>query len=276
MTIFEFTDLSEYLRSWMKEAKERNPKTTYASMAEQIQMQKSTFSKVLAGKYPLTSDQVFLLSRYLGLNEDETDFFYLLVEYQQSNLAVRREALLRKIIKIQKNKVKSASRLGAQNIMINDRSSQIDYFMSPFAAIVHVYLSVPKYQSQPEMIARELNITLQELNQTLVILEKLGLVERTHKNLWVSKQARVHIEDQAEPTRNQQLLLRAIALQRIAAIPLAERFGLSVTFSSEPKAIEESRQVLVRATQEIYEITKNTKSQSVYQINIDLFPWGNN
>lgn len=268
MKIFEFSDYREYLRQRVR----NQDKITFAWVAAQARMQRPAFSKVMNGAVDLSSDQVFLIAEALSLSPDEAAYFELLVERERSGLSARKDAISEKIRKIQNRQVKTPTEIATSDTTFQSDADRVAYFTNPWAPLAHIFLTIPAYQAEPQKILRHLDISKGELTAILELLRRMGVVKKTNKGAWVTSEASVHSQDFALPTV-QQLLFRAVQLQRLSVIPLSERYGLSVAFSSDEQTHEEARQILVKAVTKIHGLVSASPSKAVYHLNVDLFPW---
>lgn len=273
MMIYQFTDYKAYLREWLNQKKKNNSRVTFYKLAEEIQIQKTTFSKVLNGRANLTNDQAYLLALQVCASEEEKDYFYLLIEYAQTSIQKRKKDLEKKIQVLQRERYVTADSLSISDLTFNNDDVQNEYFNNPYIALVHIFLTIPKYQINVKLIAQELNLDLVELQNILKLLEKIRLISKVNANYYQVLKEHIQIKDRGNLVRSHQLLTHSIALSRMATLNLKQRYGISVSFSTDTKSIELCRQILIKAVHEISEIALKSKPESVHQLMIDFFPW---
>lgn len=273
MKIYQFTDYRLYLREWLRQKKKSSAGITFYYLAENIQVQKSTFSKILNGKGSFSSDQVYLLSKQVCNTSEEQEYFSLLVELEQTSLHHRKKSLESKIQEIQKERYTTSNVLKLRDLNFESDDFQNEYFNNPFTALVHVFLTIPKYQNNIKLISEDLNLDANEFQRVLELLVKLKLAVKVDSNSYKAQHEIIQIKDKGSRVRTNQLLIHSIALNRLATLNLNQRYGLCVSFSADVKTIESSRQILIQAVQKIADLTLHSKSENVYQLMIDFFPW---
>lgn len=273
MIIYQFNDYKIYLREWLKYKKINNSRITFYQLAECIQVQKTTFSKILNGSAQLNSDQTYLLALEVCTTEEEQDYFHLLVEYAQTSLQKRKKNLEKKIQELQKERYVTAKVLNLTDLSFHSDEIQNEYFSNPYTALVHIFLTIPRYQNNIKLIAQDLNLEPTELQSILKLLEKIGLISKLKSNLYQVLHQHIQVKDVGYRVRSHQLLTHSIAQSRLATLNLKQRYGLCVSFSTDAKTIELCRQILIKAVQEISEQALTSKPESVYQLMIDFFPW---
>lgn len=273
MNIFEHSNYRDLLKAWLLHSKDDGEAVTGARLAEDIAMSRPAFSKASSGETQFTSDQAFLLSQRLGFSEEEADYFQLLVEIERTALEARKESLTTRRLALQKQHVSTPQEIGtSEAVFINEADKQA-YFASPWAPLVHVFFTIPKYQGNPALLTEQLGIPSNELSSLISLLVRMKLLKEFEKGKWVTTDASIHSREYSALTTAQQMLGRAISMNRLSLIPLKERYGLSVTFSSDEKTYELSRQILVRAVAEMHALITDSAAEKVFQLSIDLFSW---
>lgn len=271
--IFAFSDYRLFLRAWLQESKQTQPKLTFALVAADIGMQAPAFSKVINGDSDLTSDQAFLLCRRLRMNDDERAYFQLLLDHERSALSERKQELETARILMQRKHLNTPIRVATEDTQFVSEADRSAYFANPWAAIIHMYLTIPRYQVDVGSIGTQLQLPAGFLHSTLALLRRMGLAREFTPGKWTSIEHSVHSMDLAGLPAAHQLLFRSIALQRLSVLPLKERYGLSVVYSADEATNEASRQILINAVTEIHKLVTASTPTSVYQLSIDLFPW---
>ncbi|MEK7692130.1 MAG: TIGR02147 family protein, partial [Bdellovibrionota bacterium] len=77
--VFQHSSYRPYLRSVLADRISRNPAYSLRSMASHLGMAPSSFSEVLKGRTGLSLQAAARIARKLGLSEDESEYFALLV-----------------------------------------------------------------------------------------------------------------------------------------------------------------------------------------------------
>lgn len=273
MKIFEYNDYRKFLRDWLQDQKTSQPQLTFAQVAADIGMQRPAFSKALQGDANFSADQVFNLCERLKLTEEEAEYFGLLVEQETTGLAKRRKFIRQKMRTMQKRQVVTPKALAFQEQVFMEEEDRVSYYSNPWASIIHIYLTIPEYQSQPKKIAKDLQLSEKEFTSHLALLERMKLIKNIGTEKWTATNTAVHSKDLSALPQLQQTLIKTVSLQRLSVLPLSERYGLCVTFSADEDVFEEMRQQLVKTVESFHKKVAAAESKRVYQLSIDLFPW---
>jgi len=122
VNIFEQTDYRSILRSVIGEKRKINSSVNFQRASEAAGVQKSYFSKVMKGDANLNSDQLFLISEYLGFTKFEREYIESLLERERSGLKRRQSLLEREAGRIRKTQLDSNKYLGLGTVDATNES----------------------------------------------------------------------------------------------------------------------------------------------------------
>src|SRR5687767_2717599 len=92
-------------------AKEQDPSFTQQKLARAVKIQSSYLSSTLVGRVELNADQLFVIARYFGLSEAETDFLLLLRERDRAVVPERKKLLDARVREIRENHLRTKEHL---------------------------------------------------------------------------------------------------------------------------------------------------------------------
>lgn len=277
MNIFLSQDYREIIKRRLEDKKKLDKSISYRTMAEHMLIQKPYLSRVLNGYADFNTDQLYMACQYLQMNEEEYHYMGLLLEYDRSGHAKRKEELLRQIKNIQflqndtGQKVKGAHQMSTQEF---DASDLVNFFLDPLNYIVHAFLSIPKYRKEPEKIGQALGISQENLSRVLIELEKLKLIEAKEGAIKVLVPT-VHLPRDSRIVVPHQKLMTQISAHHKGDIPFSDKKAFYITFASNAATkakIESEFNSFIERVGEIVTKDKKTKTDC-YQLNFDFFPW---
>lgn len=271
--IFEYDDYRSYLRALLQESQVEESSVTSQVLAQVFRIQGPAVSKILNGTLNLDADKAFLFSRHFRLSQEEEAYFSLLCSIENTSLQDRKNFLIEQRIEIQRQQVKTPKGIEAIAPQFRDPFDHAEYYANPWAPIVHIHLTISKYQINPDLIGEHIGLSKGQLDKVFSLLERVGLIRALPQGGFAATHQSVHAMDFSSLPRAQQILLRAISLERLSSQDLADRYGLSVTFSTDPETHEKCRQLLVSCVSEIHRLVQASGPQEVYQLTLDLFPW---
>ncbi len=271
MNVFSSSNYREILKETVEERKRIDRSYTFQRLAEEIHVQKPYLSKVLKGDAHLSTDQLFMAARALGLTEEETHYLDLLLELARTGLPDRRKKLQKAVSAIQEANLKSEKSLANRPVLATEEGI-IEYYLQPIHQVVHICLSIDRYRANPTLLATELGLHPQMLLPVLDNLERMGLVKREGEKMRVQVR-NIHLpRDSAAYVawRNQ---VRLLALQRLQALPREKAYGFSMAFSANQETYKKVQSRFLEFLREIDPWIEKAPPEQAFQVNFDLFPW---
>lgn len=234
-------------------------------MAEAAQCQRSHLSKVMKGDLHLTMDQACGLSQFWKLDEDEEEYFLLLVEKARAGTVPLRKRIEKKLLLLQQRKEQVSQRLSQPNIAsTNDKNF---YYTSWTWSAIHVATSVPALQTASAIAAR-LNLSVELVEQFLLELEKHNLVKR-EKNRWVHSSGAIHLPANSSmiSCHHQNWRTRAVTNSQLN-IPSALHYTTVVSMSKDDAKSFQHR--LLELIKEFQGTVKQSPEEEIYCWSLDF------
>jgi uncharacterized protein (TIGR02147 family) len=271
------TDYRSILRETVVSRKRFDSKINFQNLSKYMRVQKPYLSKILAGKADMNADQLFLAGEYLGFNEEEREYLGLCLELSRSVLEKRRQALFKKIKTLQNKYSKTVSHLETKKFV--DPEKLQEYYLDPVTQIVHLCLSIKRYQENLPLIAKELKIGQDKVGHALNTLTRLKIIHPSEKidNQYEIALKNIHLSEDSFLCNPNHALLRMMAIYQIqteSISPSKEKpYRLSVTFSADSEAFEILRSYFLDLVKKSEKIVDKAKLENVYQMSFDLFRW---
>lgn len=287
ISIFNYLEL----RIWLNEllaSPGNGRKYTVSQLATAMGIKSPYVSKCLHGKATLNLDQLYLLAKALKLNEEELDYCLLLGEYERTYFWEKKEYLAKKIKnrqqqylteQLQTDRVLSTTQL---NLSFED---QLRYYQSPLNLLVHLMLNLNSSKSKIEQFCQQQGISEKEFNQVVDLLAELQIVAKEKNDIILLKR-NLHLPQEAPLCYVHQQLMRQYILnyhlkqQVKKQLPNQTQrpeqispYHLLMTFSADPKAMQTIKMILLEAVEKIGSAIDNAPSESLYQMQIELFSW---
>jgi uncharacterized protein (TIGR02147 family) len=271
MPIFDYDDYRALLRDTVRQRKAVDSSINFQQMGAYIRVPKSYLSKVVNGSAHLSTDQAYLVARYLKLSEEEQAFFLLLVDYARTALDDRRRTLLARIHATQAAKRQTHEHLAAQKIAPGD-AGLAEYYLEPLNQIVHICLSIPRYASDLARLAKDLGVANAKLLAVAAKLEKLGIITKADGGYKVLIR-NIHLAPDSAVYKAWRAQLKLMSLARMEAIADKDTYSFSAVFSTMPAVRQQIHAKLLACLSEIEQLVRGSPQEETYQLAIDLFPW---
>lgn len=264
--IYEYTDYKVYLRLLIKNSKIRGFSTR---LAEAAGCQKSYLSSALNGKAHLLPDQIYGISEFLKLNDEERDYFMLILDYQRANAIAYRKFVHKKIQQKQNAWKDLKNRIEARPLLNAETEVHLqNYYSNYLYAALHIASSIPQLQDLKKL-SNYFSLPENLLENYLQQLQKMGLVE--HKgSKWVWKSGDLHLPKDSPWINSHHSGWR---LQALTDLTLQRQDSLhySVIQSLSSKDLERLRFQIVKWIQEFKEISGPSTPEELVCFNLDFF-----
>lgn len=261
----------DFIKSAIGRAKERGEELTFQQLAEAMRVQKSYLSRVMADKAELSSDQIFLLAKFLRLNAKETEFLHTCLEWERSGLKERRTQLKEQLESLRKSLLESKEHINAPKIELDAAALQ-QYYLNPTMLIVHMAIAIPRYQTNVSLLAKDLRMAEADAERCLLKLVEMGLVEQ-RKNTFSPRIEALHLPRESPlyvPWRN---ALRALANGKLQFSNDQNAQSFHVLFSGDKEAAEKIWSDFLKFIQRTETTVRKAPCEDVYQLSFELIPW---
>ena len=265
-------DLYNYInyRSFLKDAyfhrKSRDKSFTHAWISKQAGL-KSTgfFSWVLNGKRNITPALAQKFAGLFDLNKTETEFFLLLVQYDQAKTSDVKNELFLKIVKHKKSKISLAG------------LDQHAYFKNWYHAAIREVIAIRPFHGNYKQLAKSLipRITPAEARGSVQLLSRLGLVSKTKSGAYQFNENTITTGDdwRSMAIQNFQHAMGQLGAEAVRRIQKKERDISTLTLSGSDELFQAYKEKLKDLRREFLQMAKrDNHPEKVFQINLQLFP----
>ena len=236
MNFFDHTDYREALRELVAERKRVDTQFGFHSLADAARIQRPYMSKVISGKAELSVDQLYLICESIGLDAERATFIELLLNYSRSAVTARKKKLKSQIDATALSKRTSDANLKSKIVSTAGSDDLSRYYLNPWTQIVHVALSIPRYSSDPKLLAQVLGISPHMMQTILQDLTLLNLVYSEGKNI-IPRDGHLHLSRSSSLFQPWKTQLRLAAMQRQSYLTDETSYSFTAVFS----ATEDSR-----------------------------------
>lgn len=264
MSVFEFKDYRDFLKSWISEQPKRG-RGLQAKMAEAASVQATFMSQVLNKKTHPSSEQAFALAQFMRLGDKESDFFQIQVQLERAGSLQFKNYLegKKKTLILESRKI--SSHLQAE--LAPSELDQQRYFSSWIYPAIHLLILIPQF-SNSKAIGQRLSLSLEKVEEAILFLLDSGILEKNGDQYKTSK-LRLHAEKGSPQLMGYQLTTRARAAQKISEISQDVHFT-SIHSASREDFEKLKTDVLTLIRKSDRRITQS-KEEDIFGFTIDLF-----
>ena len=269
----EYPVITDDYRLYIKtnlEKKQSENKDMYSitKLAEAAHVQKTYMSRALKTEAHLNSDQIYLACHFLKMTKLERDFALALAEHNRSTSITRKKELETELKNLQRNVQKTKNQLKL------DKASEVsqEYFSDPMHQIIHLGFTIPRFAQKSDDLRKCLGLSKDYFDKLCSLLERIGIITFKNSNVIVLKD-RLHQDKEAPYFKSFTISSKLKTIEYFSRSTNTPRMDLSVAFSADEATREKIQQELMTALERIRLLVEQAPTQSVYQLNIDLFDW---
>lgn len=265
LTIFTFNDYKKYFNSWV-DSQPKQGYGEYRRVAQALGLSTTMVSQVFKADKHLSMEMAADLCDYLGLNDDENDYFLLLVEYQKAGSFKLRAKFEKQIKKAQEKSAKLESKI-KKDVELSDADKTV-YYSSWLYQATRLLSDIESFNDADE-IAQKLNVPKNQIIKVLQFLIETNLCRRDKGKLKMGP-AITHLPAGSPVVTRHHLNWRIRAYQQMT-MPDEKNFFATVPMVLSESLAEKFRQELPQLVQNIIGEVAPSPSETVRCFNIDYF-----
>lgn len=186
--IFTYTSYKNYLKDVCAE----RGRGTVALLADAAGCNRTYLSQCLSSKVQLTPDHVFGISDFLNLNEDEQEFFLLLLLNERSASRHAQLKIRKKMEKLIQNDLVLSKKINQKSDSLElSELQKMRYYSTWKYAMIHILTSIKEYQLLSSL-SKKTRLSETEVSTILKDLAEMGLVSLSNGK-WQHSGRNIHV-----------------------------------------------------------------------------------
>ncbi len=269
--IYEFDDYKFIIKNKLKLLKSEFPGISLQKIAQNINIQYTFLSKILnSDSVHISEDHLYKFCKNLFFNEDEIEYLFLLRSKESSECPDRKNHLIKKIKNFQT--IHQNTKLEIQNKKILQTEYDIKYLFDPYIMVVHAALSIHQFQKNPKNLCTLLQLSLNKIEEYLIILEKLEYIKIGKNNFEIIEvfDKFPHFSPDHPLTRIHQMSIKSFLLNRLSQTSESDKESFFVTFTMDPNGFQKTKSLFRKFISDVQKITFEGQRKNLYQLNFDL------
>ena len=262
--IFEYSDFKKYLGDRLSTLGES--RGSRLKLSKLMKVKPSYMSKIFSGEIRLSLEHIPIINRFLEHTSQESEYMMYLVLYSQAGSKELEGFFKEKMDTIREKK-------WAKGEWIDNKKEipaefQAKYFSDWYYPVINVLTRVSAYQTKTA-IASRLKLSLSTVSTALDFLVQIGLAEIKGDRYRMTKN-RIHLDGNSTWISHYHTNMRQLTLRSYTEPnPESLRYSFIMSVSNEDR--DKIQALLRRTIVEIDEIVKQTKSEDVCVLAMDLF-----
>lgn len=275
INIFNFTDYRKYLSEYYIARKKAKPSFSYQFIANKAGFKDRGFlHSVIGGKKNLSKPSIIKISRAIGHNKNESDYFENLVFLNQAIDLQERNYFYEKLASIRSNQ-------GNLSKIQQLRKDQFELYSKWYHGAIRSIIDMYPFKDDYKWLAKKVfpSITPKQAKKSIQLLEQLGLIKRNKDRTFQVTNKNITTGDEVTnlALQNYHKATAELAADSISQLPKDKRniSGLTIGISQETyeqicTQIKEFRAKIVKI------VDMDNKSDMVYRLTFQLFPLSSN
>lgn len=255
-------------RSYLKEALPvKGPgRGSRARLADALGCKGGFISLVLSGDATFNEEHAIAASSFLNHDDEERDYFMLLVGHARAGSKNLENYYLEKIEGIlqRRRAIKERIRVKAELAP----AEQTVYYSTWHYIAVHMGLFTPDLQTK-SALAKHFRLSIDRVSEILRFLVEAGMAEQ-REDRYIAHPSRTHLAPDSPLILQHHTNWRLKALQSLGE-PEIDDLHYSLVMSASTDAAEKIREILLTSIQTIEPVLKKAEDERGYVLAIDLF-----
>lgn len=265
MSLFDFEDYKPYVMARIR-AMPRNGRGEFRRISQHLGVHSTLVSHVFRGTVELNLEQAASLSKYLGLNELEGEYFLGLVQLARAGSAELRAMLNRRLDQLRTQSIEVSKRIQARRQL--DEKDKALFYSEWFFSAIRLLCAIPGFQD-PDHIAAHLGLGKNVVHHAVEFLLETGLCQIKDGKLEHAVQT-THVPADSPLASRHHKNWRLKAMENYSRLATSElAFTMPVALSQQDAT--KIRKILVDYIQEIDQVFEQSPSEKLYCLNIDWF-----
>lgn len=266
-SVFEYDNYRLFLKETYEFLKAQDKKYSFRYFSMQAGFKSSSVLKmIMDGKRNMGSSTIEQFAKALKLNVNETDFFRVLVLFNQAKTSEEKQTYARAMMHFAGFK---------KNHPLTE--AQYNFYSHWYTPVIFELVGVSGFKNDPEWIAKKIkpNITVTEVRKAISDLEQLGLIERTKNGQFKKTKVNLRSADQVVSSAIAQWHREMIrrGSESIDLFPREQRDISSITCSMSVATAKKIKEKVQKFRKDLLDIAAQDPSPTaVYQLNFQFFP----
>jgi uncharacterized protein (TIGR02147 family) len=268
--LYEFADFRKFLEDYQVKRQAVDKSFTRSRFCAELGLPntRSYFNDILSGRKPLTRNYVERFVRATRMDEEEGQYFRVLVDFNQCVYDKERELLFEQLVALNRTPKKFVD------------TAQYEFYKRWYHTAVFSLLDIHDFKGNHAELAKRVYppITPGQAQESVSLLKKLGLIGKTPQGAWKATDKTLdagrYVRDELIKQYQLQCLELAKKILLLENEPKGARNFSTVTLSISGDAYRLIEKKLQKFKAEVRAIAhrEDVPADRVYQLNIQYFP----
>lgn len=266
---FQYLNYRKLLKDLYEERKTRHSYFSYRYIAQKVGFSSAGFfTNIIQGKRNISPEYIFKFAEVFKLKKAETEYFELLVNFDQAKDHSRKRFYFEKILAHKKSKVKLTD------------AQQYEFYSLWYYTAVRELIDIYPFKGDYEDLAKRVSppIRAAEAKKAIELLEKMGFIKKNDEGVYQQTDMFITTGYEAKSVAINNFLMGMadLAKEAIDRYPRDKRDISALTLTLSEDGYQAISERLKSFRRELFEIVrddkKNKRQDRVYHMNFHVFP----
>ncbi len=266
LNIFEYNDYRALLRDYYKRKKKEDPKFSHRYIAQKVGFTSSSFfTQIIKVQSNISDRLIFNFAKLMKLNKQETEYFELLVKYNQAKSHEEQKFFYEKILGFHRP---DARKLEARQYELLNK-----WYYIAIRQIIAIYPFRGDYKKLAKMVTPAIKPA--EAKKAVELLKSLGLIKKNAQGVYKWSEPSLTTGERSQGVGIQAYLLETMSLatQAIDRFSSKERNFSTLTLSVSEQGLKSIEEKIKQFRKELLEDAEHDQDvDRVCHLNLQLFP----
>ncbi len=263
--IFEYLDYRDYLREFYEEKKGENPFFSYKLFGRMVDIDQSYLAKVLIKARHIAEKSIKKFIEYFSFDQQEAEYFETLVHFIKAKSDKESKLFFEKLLSFKELK---------SNVLTSD---QFEFYRKWYYSAIRSLLQFYDFHGDYRELAEQLTppISVKEAKKAIKLLEKLQLIKRDANGRYelVDKAITTGSEWRSLAIQSFQEETIEMAKESLARHKKEQRDISTITMNIGPEDLQRLKELTQQFRNTVIRyVNDNASPESVYQMNVQLYP----
>jgi uncharacterized protein (TIGR02147 family) len=243
-----------------------NGRGQFKKLAEKLKVHSTLISQIIKGPKHFSFEQAYGVTRFLGLNENETEYFFELLSYEKAGTADLQKYHKNRMSKLIIKSQTITARVGKSHELSEE--DKLQYYSDWKYIAIWLATSINSLKDETG-IATRFNLTREEVMEIMQFLLDKGLCTRSDLGLAMNI-SKTHIPAGSPLTVNHHLNWRLKGIDFVRNVS-SDELAFTAPFSVSKKDFGIIKDKILALIEDISKLVSKSEPEVVACLNIDQF-----
>ena len=264
--IFDYLEYKEYFQDYLS-TMPKSGRGQYKKLAEFLRVSTVSVSQIFRGERHLTSEQAYLVTKFIELDNYETTYFLHMLDYAKASHFELKEFYKLRLDKVREEAIRVKGRISKFK-ELKDSDKAIFYSDASFSK-VRLASSLEGINNIDDL-SKYLNIPSSKISSIVDFLLEKGLCKLKKDQLHINTQHTLLTAD-SPFVKNHHVNWRVNSIEKASDLNRKNEVMFTLPMSLSEKAYDELHKLILKTIKDTYDVVGPSEDECLAYLGIDLY-----